>query len=181
MHDPEDQDTHPPKPEISDSPASTWEYLYLRISGSALPLMQNNTFFLGGGVLKRVPSWRMVRESWGKETKPKRTKKQNKTKQNNNNKEFLSLGKVFYPQELRTRRGGTCSIGCSAQRPGQRSCSWRKRHVVLSLVKDNRKVGESGREGAKGSWKERGWSAEAQLNRAWPQTIKEKLVFLRQG
>lgn len=57
----------------------------------------------------------------------------------------------------------------------------RKRHVVLSLVKDNRKVGESGSEGAQGSWKERGWSAEAQPSRAWPQTIKEKLVFPRQG
>lgn len=35
--------------EFQLSSASTWEYLYLRISGSALPLMQNNTFFLGGG------------------------------------------------------------------------------------------------------------------------------------
>lgn len=41
----------------------------------------------------------------------------------------------------------------------------RKRHVVLSLVKDNRKVGESGSEGAQGSWKERGWSAEARPSR----------------
>lgn len=49
--------------------------------------------------------------------------------------------------------------------------------MVLLSVKDNSRVGESEARGLKEAGKERGWNA----SRAWPQTIKEKLVFPRQG